>query len=91
MAFSSTIDSSPHVLGDLTMVTGTFDADSVDTGTIATGLTKIFACGLTGDTEDNAGAGDTGAFALVLTATPGTITVDCVSGNTGSWWALGDR
>jgi len=91
MAFSSTIDDRPHVMGDLMMVTGTFNAASVDTGTIVTGLEKIFACGVAGDTEDNAGAGANGAFALVLSATPGSLTLDCVASNTGSWWALGKR
>lgn len=91
MTFSSTKDNRTHVLGDLMMVTGTWNADSVDTGTIVTGLSQILAADVIGDTEDNSGGGANGAFAIVTTAAPGSLTIDCVSGNTGRWWALGKR
>ena len=92
MAFSSTVDSRTHVMGDLVMFTGDWNAASVTTGSIVTGLTEILACGVMGDTYgDVAGAGADGAFAIVADAAPGTLVVDCVSGNTGSWWALGKR
>ena len=91
MAFSSTKDTRTHVLGDLLMVTGTWDAASVDTGTIVTGLSKILAADVIGDTEDNTGGGVDGAFAIVTTAAPGSLTIDCVASNTGRWWALGNR
>ena len=91
MAFRSTTDSRTHALGDLLLVTGTWNADSVDTGTIVTGLSNILAADVIGDTEDNTGGGVDGAFAIVTTAAPGSITIDCVSGNTGRWWALGKR
>ena len=91
MAFSYTTDTRTHVMGDMLMMTGTFNAASVDTGVIVTGLSKIFAGNVLGDTEDNTGGGVDGAFALILTAAPGSMTLDCVSGNTGRWWALGQR
>tara|TARA_R100001443_G_scaffold9577_1_gene19140 strand:+ start:27200 stop:27478 length:279 start_codon:yes stop_codon:yes gene_type:complete len=92
MAFSSTTDTRTHVLGDLMMVTGDWNAASVNTGPIVTGLSEILACGVMGDTyADVTGGGVDGAFAIVADATPGTITVDCVANNTGSWWALGKR
>jgi hypothetical protein len=91
MAFSYTTDTRTHVMGDMLMMTGTFNAASVDTGVIVTGLSKIFAGNVLGDTEDNTGGGVDGAFAMILTAAPGSMTLDCVSGNTGRWWALGQR
>jgi len=91
MAFSSTTDTRTHAMGDLLMVTGTWNAAGVDTGVIVTGLSEILAGDVLGDTEDNTGGGVDGAFALILTAAPGSLTVDCVSANTGRWWALGKR
>ena len=43
MAFSSTQDNRTHVLGDLMMVTGDWNAASVNTGSIDTGLSEILA------------------------------------------------
>ena len=94
MAFSSTTDTRTHVIGDLMMVTGTWNAAGVDTSgltPIVAGLSEILAGDVIGDTEDNSGGGVDGAFAIITTAAPGSITVDCVSGNTGKWWALGKR
>ncbi len=92
MAFSSTQDNRTHVLGDLMMVTGDWNAASVNTGSIDTGLSEILACGVMGDTyADVTGGGVDGAFAIVADAAPGTIVIDCVASNTGSWWALGKR
>ena len=92
MAFSSTKDSRNHVMGDLMMVTGDWNAASVATGSIVTGLSEILACGVAGDTfGDVTGGGVDGAFAIVADAAPGTIVVDCKTNNTGSWWALGKR
>jgi len=92
MGFESTIDNRTHVLGDLLMVTGDWNADSVATGSIVTGLSNILACGVMGDTfADVTGGGVDGAFAIVADAAPGTLVVDCKTNNTGSWWALGKR
>ena len=92
MAFSSTQDNRTHVMGDLVMVTGDWNAASATSGSIVTGLTDILACGVMGDTYgDVTGGGVDGAFAIVQDAAPGTLIVDCKSNNTGSWWALGKR
>jgi hypothetical protein len=94
MAFSSTIDTRTHAMGNMLMMTGTFNAASVATGTIdlSETLSKIFACGVTGDTfGDVTGGGVDGAFAIVTDANPNKIVLDCVASNTGSWWALGQR
>ena len=92
MAFSSTVDSRTHVMGDLVMFTGDWNAASANTGSIVTGLTEILACGVMGDTYgDVSGGGVDGAFAIVADAAPGTLVVDCKTDNTGSWWALGKR
>ncbi len=91
MAFSYTIDTRTHAMGDLLMVTGTWNAASVDTGTIVSGLSEILAGDVIGDTEDNTGGGVDGAFAIITTAAPGSVTIDCVSGNTGKWRALVKR
>ena len=74
MAFSSTEDNRTHVLGDLMLVTGDWNAASVATGTIVTGLSQILACGVMGDTfGDITGGGVDGAFAIVADASPGNI------------------
>ena len=92
MAFSSTIDSRTHAMGDLLMVNGDWNAASVATGSIVTGLSDILACGVMGDTfGDVTGGGVDGAFAIVADAASGTLVVDCKTSNTGSWWALGKR
>ena len=92
MAFSSTTDTRTHVMGDLMMVTGDWNAASVATGTIVTGLSEILACGVIGDTfGDVTGGGVDGAFAIVTDAAPGSLTIDCVASNTGKCWALGKR
>ena len=90
--FSSTTDNRTHVMGDLVMFTGDWDAADQATGSIVTGLTEILACGVMGDTfGDITGGGVDGAFAIVADAAPGTLVVDCKASNTGSWWALGQR
>ncbi len=89
MAFSNTTDTRTHVMGDLMMVTGTWNAASVDTGTIVTGLSEILAGNVIGDTEDNTGGGVDGAFGSVTTGGPGSRTIDWVSGDAGKWVGLG--
>ena len=92
MAFSSTIDSRTHAMGDLLMVTGDWNAASVATGSIVTGLSDILACGVMGDTfGDVTGGGVDGAFAIVADEATGKLVVACKTCNTGSWWALGKR
>ena len=94
MAFSNTVETRNHVMGDMVMMSGTFDAAGVTTGTIdlSETLSKIFACGVMGDTNgDVTGGGVDGAFVIVTDADPNKMVLDCISGNTGSWWALGKR
>jgi hypothetical protein len=91
MAFSSTVDARPSVMGNLVMLTGTFNAAGVTTGAIAltSQLSDMVGCGANGDAiGDVTGGGVDGLFALF---TGSTITIDCVSGQSGRWWALGHR
>ena len=92
MAFSSTIDTRPTVIGNLIMVTGTWDASGVVTGSIdltslladivASGVMQTAGSGASGSGVDGAFAQNTGAAALSVT---------CVSGQSGLWWAMGHR
>ena len=94
MAFGSTIDTRPHVMGDMVMITGTYDGD--DGGAVTAGnidlsslLSTIIAAGGNGDLPGSAG---TVTVNVVLSAAaPTTLTLDFVSATTGSWWALGRR
>jgi len=81
-------------MGDMLMLTGTFNASGVNNGQIdlSASLSKIFACGVMGDTYgDVTGGGVDGAFVIVTDAFPNKLIVDCLTNNTGSWWALGKR
>lgn len=94
MAFASTIDTRPHVMGDMVLITGTYDGD--DGGAVAAGtidlsslLSTIIAAGGNGDLPGTAGTTTTNV--ILSAAAPTTVTLDFVSGTTGSWWALGRR
>ena len=91
MAFTFTTDSRPHSIGDLVLLSGTFAATGVDVGAIdlSSHISNILSATVNGDTEDNTGGGVDGALALITSAT--TLTIDCVSGNTGKWTAIGRR
>jgi hypothetical protein len=91
MAFEFTTDNRPHSIGDLILLSGTFNAASVDVGAIdlSAHLSNILSATVNGDTEDNTGGGVDGAFALITNAT--TLTIDCVSANTGKWTVIGRR
>jgi hypothetical protein len=92
MAFSSTIDNRPHSIGDLVLLSGTFNAASVATGSIdlSAHLSEILSAQVNGDTfGDITGGGVDGAFGLITTAT--TLTIDCVASNTGKWTVIGRR
>ena len=80
-------------MGNLIMITGTYNAASVETGVIDLSdfLSSILAAGLNGDAVHASGGAVAGDFACVTTALPTSITVDCVSGNTGTWFAIGLR
>ena len=92
MAFSSTIDTRPAVMGNLLMVTGTFNASGVTTGSIdlTNLITDIKAAGILATAgSGSAGDGTNGAFVSDVGAA--ALSVDCVSGQTGIWWAMGPR
>ena len=92
MAFSSTIDNRPHNIGDLVLLSGTFNADSVTISAIdlSSHLSTILSAQVNGDTlGDVTGGGVDGAYGLITAAT--TLTIDCVSGNTGKWTVIGKR
>jgi len=91
MAFTFTTDSRPHSIGDLVFLNGTFNAAGVDVGAIdlSAHISEILSATVNGDTEDNTGGGVDGAFALLTSAT--TLTIDCVSANTGKWSVIGSR
>lgn len=92
MTFSSTIDTRAHSIGDLVLLSGTFNADSVTTGEIdlSSHLSNILSASVNGDTlGDVTGGGVDGALGLITAAT--TLTIDCVSGNTGKWTVIGRR
>ena len=92
MAFSSTIDSRPTVIGNLLMLTGTFNAAGVTSGTIdlsglvvnvlASGTMALAGSGSAGNGTDGSFSEDTGASGVMI---------QCVSGQTGRWWAMGQR
>ena len=92
MAFSSTIDTRPAVMGNLLMVTGTFNASGVTTGTIdlTSLITDIKAAGILATAGSGSSANGTdGAF--VQDVGGAALSVDCLSGQTGIWWAMGPR
>jgi len=94
MAFSYTTETRPNVLGDLVLLRGTFNAAGATQGQVDCSeiLSLIFACGAMGDTYgDVTGGGVDGAFVIHPDSTPAKFIIDCVSGNTGNWWALGTR
>ena len=92
MAFSSTVDERPTAIGNMMLYTGTWNAASVDTGSIdLTGLlVEVLASGVMADQGGaQTGAGVDGAF---VNHTGGTgLVVECVQNMTGRWWALGRR
>ncbi len=92
MAFVSTIDARPHVMGNLMMVTGTFTNGGSDAGgnvALASVLSSIVACGANaGSGTAGTGAGVDGVFTLVNGT---TLVVQNVNGQDGTWWALGNR
>tara|TARA_R110000751_G_scaffold59801_2_gene125308 strand:+ start:3207 stop:3491 length:285 start_codon:yes stop_codon:yes gene_type:complete len=94
MAFASTTDSRPSVLGNLTLMTGTFTNTGGDTGgaiTLATHMDKIVACGAyAGAATAGTGAGVDGVLALVAPTLQGLV-IQCVADQDGHWWALGKR
>ena len=92
MAFASTIDNRPHVMGNMMMVTGTFTNGGSDTGgniALASILADIKVCGaVAGSSTAGTGAGVDGVFSLINGT---TLVVQSVAGQDGTWWAMGNR
>lgn len=88
MAFSFTTDSDPYEqVGRLKVIMGTYNAASVTTGEIDTGLTRVlFAVaqptGATVSTNSN-------VFNETFPFDGSTLTLICDSGETGVWMAWG--
>ena len=92
MAFSSTVDERPTAIGNMMMYTGTWNAASVDTGSIDLSglLVEVLASGVMADQGGaQTGAGVDGAF-VNHTGSTGLV-IECVANMTGRWWALGRR
>jgi hypothetical protein len=92
MAFSSTMDERPTVIGNLIMFTGTWNAASAESGAVdLTGqVVEIVAAGVMADVGGaQTAAGVDGAF-VEHTGSTG-LQIACVSNMTGRWWVLGRR
>jgi hypothetical protein len=87
MAFSSTIDTRPNILGNLHMLTGTFTNTGGSSGgdiALAERLSIVLAAGANGGA---AGLTDTEIDATVQT----TLTLVTAADLDGTWWVLGRR
>tara|TARA_R110002020_G_scaffold14091_2_gene50120 strand:+ start:19707 stop:19991 length:285 start_codon:yes stop_codon:yes gene_type:complete len=94
MAFVSTIENRPNILGNLVLVSGTFTNGGADIGgaiTLTDHLSSIVALGASaGGATAGTGAGVDGTFALKAPAGVGLV-IQTVAGQDGTWWALGKR
>ena len=87
MAFESTIDTRPHVMGNLLMITGTFTNGGSDSGgdiDVSGILADVIAAGANGNA---AGATDMEIDGTTST----TLTLVTATGLDGTWWAMGNR
>ena len=92
MAFESTIDTRPHTIGNLLMVTGTFTNGGSDAGgsiDLSGILADIVACNaVAGSSTSGTGGGVDGVFALINGT---SLVIQCVNGQDGTWFAMGHR
>ena len=92
MAFESTIDTRPHYIGDLLMVTGTFTNGNTDTGgsiDLSSLLAGIIGAGANaGSSTAGSGAGLDGVFSLINGS---TLVIQSVADQDGTWYAFGRR
>jgi len=92
MAFESTIDTRPHYIGDLLMVTGTFTNGAGDAGgniDLSSMLAGIVGAGANaGSSTAGSGAGVDGVFSLINGS---TLVIQSVAGQDGTWYAFGRR
>lgn len=87
MAFSFTIENEQILEGNMRIVYGTWNADSVTGGEIVTGLGRVDVC-LLGHT----GSATEAAVAVVNETLPlasGSVTIVTTSGDTGTFIAIG--
>ncbi len=87
MAFESTIDTRPHTMGNLMMITGTFTNGGSDGGgdiDVSGILADVIAAGANGNA---AGATDMEIDGTTST----TLTLVTANGLDGTWWAMGNR
>lgn len=87
MAFSFTIENEQILEGNMRIVYGTWNADSVTGGEIVTGLGRVDVC-LLGHT----GSATEAAVAVVNETLPlasGSVTIVATSGDTGTFIAIG--
>lgn len=87
MAFESTIDTRPHTIGNLMMITGTFTNGGSDGGgdiDVSGILADVIAAGANGNA---AGATDMEIDGTTST----TLTLATANGLDGTWWAMGNR
>jgi len=87
MAFSFTIENEQILEGNMRIVYGTWNADSVTGGEIVTGLGRVDIC-LLGHT----GSATEAAVAVVNETLPlasGSVTIVATSGDTGTFIAIG--
>ena len=87
MAFTSTIDTRPHTMGNLMMITGTFTNGGSDSGgdiDVSGILADVVAAGANGNA---AGATDMEIDGTTST----TLTLVTATGLDGTWWAMGNR
>jgi len=87
MAFNVTIENEQILDGNMRIVYGTWDADSVTGGEIATGLSRIDVCvlGHTGTAVEAAVAVCNETFPLAS----GSVTVVATSGDKGTFMIIG--
>tara|TARA_B100001093_G_scaffold367939_1_gene352851 strand:- start:37 stop:303 length:267 start_codon:yes stop_codon:yes gene_type:complete len=87
MAFGFTIENEQQLEGNMRIVYGTWDCDSVTGGELATGLSRVDVCilGHTGTATEAAVAVCNETFPLAS----GSITIVATSGDKGTFMAIG--
>ncbi len=87
MAFSFTIENEQILEGNMRIVYGTWNADSVTGGELVTGLSRVDVCvlGHTGSAVEAAAA----VVNETLPLASGSVTIVTTSGDTGTFIAIG--
>lgn len=96
MTFETTVDTRPHTIGNLLMVTGTFtnSGGSPNQGgdiDLSAYFSKVVACGVNASRATaGSGSGVDGAF-ITISDPKSTVSINCVAGQDGTYWAMGLR